>query len=375
MPAKVHYPGVYVEEAPARPQSIAGVSTSVTAFVGSSRKGSLKKAVQVQSFAGFTERFGPVQRQSELGHAVRQFFLNGGTDAWIARVPRIATVADIKRALRRFDQVDVVNLLLLPGLTAPAFLSAAEAYCKSRRAFLIVDAPASGNTPAAVLMAKQQGKFPSTSNAAVYFPWIRIKDPSTGQSRAAAPSGTIVGLFARIDATRGVWKAPAGNEATLKGVDALEYTLTDGECGMLNPQGINCLRSMAGIGPVAWGARTLAGDDQSGGEWKYVPVRRLALFIEESIYQGIEWVVLEPNGEALWKKLRESIESFLHGLFRQGAFPGRSPREAFFVKCDRTTMTQHDVENGIVTIQVGFAPLKPAEFIVLKFAQRTAGPE
>jgi len=152
-------------------------------------------------------------------------------------------------------------------------------------------------------------------------------------------------------------------------VRELSYKLTDGENGQLNPIGVNCLRTFPVIGNVVWGARTLEGADLLASEWKYVPVRRLALFIEESLYRGTQWVVFEPNDEPLWAQIRLNVGAFMHNLFRQGAFQGTSPREAYFVKCDGETTTQNDIDLGIVNILVGFAPLKPAEFVIIKIQQ------
>jgi phage tail sheath protein FI len=184
-----------------------------------------------------------------------------------------------------------------------------------------------------------------------------------------APGGAVAGIYARTDATRGVWKAPAGLDASVVGAAALTATLTDGENGQLNPRGINCLRSFPEFGRVVWGARTLRGSDQLASEWKYIPVRRMALFIEESLYRGTQWVVFEPNDEPLWAQIRLNVGAFLQNLFRQGAFQGRSPREAYFVQCDGETTTQGDIDRGIVNIHVGFAPLKPAEFVVVRIQQ------
>jgi phage tail sheath protein FI len=183
------------------------------------------------------------------------------------------------------------------------------------------------------------------------------------------PCGAVAGVFARTDASRGVWKAPAGLEATLVGVSQLSVSLTDAENGELNPLAINCLRTMPAVGSVAWGSRTLNGDDRLASEWKYIPVRRLALYIEESLYRGTQWVVFEPNDEPLWAQIRLNLGAFMHNLFRQGAFQGKTPREAYFVKCDKETTTQNDINLGIVNILVGFAPLKPAEFVVIKIQQ------
>jgi phage tail sheath protein FI len=210
----------------------------------------------------------------------------------------------------------------------------------------------------------------AATNSAVYFPWVRAADPLQQNAlRAFPPSGFVAGIYARTDASRGVWKAPAGSEASLSGAAGLVIAMSDGENGTLNPRAINCLRTLPVFGHVVWGARTLHGDNDRGSEWKYVPVRRLTLFIEESLYRGTQWVVFEPNDEPLWAQIRLNVGAFMQNLFRQGAFQGRSPREAYFVKCDRETTTQNDINLGIVNIHVGFAPLKPAEFVVIRIQQ------
>jgi phage tail sheath protein FI len=183
------------------------------------------------------------------------------------------------------------------------------------------------------------------------------------------PCGAVAGVMARTDTERGVWKAPAGIAATLVGVPELNVPLTDAENGELNPLGVNCLRAMPAAGRVVWGARTMRGDDRLASEWKYVPVRRTALFIEESLYRGTHWVVFEPNDEPLWAQIRLNLGSFMHNLFRQGAFQGSTPQDAYFVRCDKDTTTQNDIDLGIVNILVGFAPLKPAEFVVITIQQ------
>jgi phage tail sheath protein FI len=207
-------------------------------------------------------------------------------------------------------------------------------------------------------------------NAALYFPRPLIADPLNDfRLKVVAPSGTVAGLYARTDGERGVWKAPAGIEAVLRGVQKLERPLTNDENGALNPLAINCLRSFPIFGNISWGARTLVGSDQQGSEWKYIPVRRFALFLEESLYRGTQWVVFEPNDEPLWAQIRLNIGAFMQNLFRQGAFQGTTPRQAYFVKCDRETTTQTDINLGIVNVVVGFAPLKPAEFVIIKIQQ------
>ena len=210
-------------------------------------------------------------------------------------------------------------------------------------------------------------------SAAVYYPRLTQNDPIDGAVRAIASAGAVAGVYARTDATRGVWKAPAGTDAGLCDVIGPAVALTDAQSSDLNPLGVNVIRSFSGYGTVVWGSRTLAGANSLGDEYKYVPVRRLALHLEESLERGLGWVVFEPNDEPLWAKLRLSVGAFLHDLFRRGAFAGRTAEEAYVVGCDRSTMTQADIDSGWVTVLVGFAPLKPAEFVILRIRQRTAG--
>jgi phage tail sheath protein FI len=183
------------------------------------------------------------------------------------------------------------------------------------------------------------------------------------------PCGAIAGICAKTDVSRGVWKAPAGTQASFSGVTEFTVKMTDLDNGQLNPLGLNCLRTFPSIGNVVWGSRTLAGSDALGSDWRYLPVRRFTLFLEESLYRGTKWVVFEPNDEPLWAQIRLNIGAFMNDLFRQGAFQGQTTTDAYFVKCDSDTTTQNDINNGIVNITVGFAPLKPAEFVIISFQQ------
>ena len=283
-----------------------------------------------------------------------------------------------KTGIHALDDVDLFNLLCLPVVSLTAFgdpnlntvLATAEAYCEERRAFLLVDTVEGFDTPTEI-RTWMAGHDPLRHrNAALIFPRVHVSDPlDEFRLRSFGASGTAAGLFARIDSARGVWKAPAGTEATLRNVPELEYRLTDAENGTLNPLAINCLRQFPIYGNVNWGARTLVGSDQAGSEWKYIPVRRLALFLEESLFRGTKWAVFEPNDEPLWAQIRLNVGAFMQSLFRQGAFQGRTPSEAYLVKCDRETTTQNDINNGIVNILVGFAPLKPAEFVIIQIQQ------
>ncbi len=282
----------------------------------------------------------------------------------------------LKAALSALEDIDLFNILCIPRAAdlgdaqMTSVVSDALKYCEDHRAFMVIDVPKSINTVEEVKdWLDAHGGF-RHKNAAVYFPRLMMPDPlDEYRLRSVGASGTMAGLYARVDSTRGVWKAPAGTEASLRGIGGLEIKLTDAQNGTLNPLAINCLRSFPIYGDVAWGGRTLVGSDQAGSEWKYVPIRRLALFLEESLYRGTKWVVFEPNDEPLWAQIRLNLNAFMMGLFRQGAFQGSTPDQAFYVKCDGETTTQADRTLGIVNIEVGFAPLKPAEFVVIKIQQ------
>jgi phage tail sheath protein FI len=289
--------------------------------------------------------------------------------------------ADAKTGIYALKKVDLFNLLCIPpdvrdDSTSAAVYQTALTFCVERRALLIVDAPADWSS--ANDITKENDKAltdlglngDAARNAALYFPRVTEADPARqGQSDTFAPCGIVAGVMARTDTQRGVWKAPAGIDAALNGVQGLTVGLTDLENGMLNPIGVNCLRSFPLIGAVVWGARTLRGADLLADDYKYVPVRRFALYIEESLYRGTQWVVFEPNDEPLWAQIRLNIGAFMHNLFRQGAFQGKTPQDAYFVKCDKETTTQNDINLGIVNIVVGFAPLKPAEFVIIQLQQ------
>ena len=275
-----------------------------------------------------------------------------------------------KTGLFALEDVDLFNILMIPNQADAALLAGAIAYAEERRAFVLLDLPATIDTlDEATNWLNANGGL-RHRNAAAYFPRARFADPlQSNRVRSFANSGAVAGLYARIDGSRGVWKAPAGIEAGLRGARGLDYVLTDGENGVINPLGLNALRVFPAFGPIAWGARTLVGSDALASEWKYVPIRRLALFIEESLYRGTQWVVFEPNDEPLWAQIRLNVGAFMNNLFRQGAFQGVSPRDAYLVKCDSTTTTQDDINLGIVNIIVGFAPLRPAEFVIIKLQQ------
>jgi phage tail sheath protein FI len=477
MPVQVSYPGVYVEEVSSGVRTIAGVSTSRTAFVGRALMGPLNEPTLIFSFADYQRIFGGLWSHSSMSFAVQQYFDNGGAEAVIVRVAngaltsaaaslnieasspgkwgdslsvgldtntrpgdptlvnltvlqntvlqnnvevetlRNVSLPDIKATLEQRSQfirllgntapartptppvpltggddgspvdagallgieanrtgmfallkTDIFNLLCLPppdDTSLATDYDKAAKFCADHRAMLLVDPASTATNPGNVSIPTITDK----KNAAFFFPRLLALNPLSGMIEEFVPSGAVAGVFARTDAQRGVWKAPAGTEAGLTGAVGLSYTLTDPENGVLNKKAINCLRNFAVIGNVVWGSRTVDGDDSIGSEWKYIPVRRLALYIEESLFRGLKWVVFEPNDAPLWAQIRLNVGAFMNNLFRQGAFQGSSPRDAYFVKCDSETTTQNDINLGIVNILVGFAPLKPAEFVIIKIQQ------
>lgn len=292
-------------------------------------------------------------------------------------------------ALKRMEPA-VVNLLCIPAaatlddpsITATPQLTAVAgqvaAFCDTYRCFYLLDIPEGVDSTVKVVDWLGQNTI-RDRNAAVAFPRIKIVDPDplrNGALRDIATSGTLAGLYARIDSARGIWKAPAGTETQLRGIATPSGSkLNDSDSAELNPLGINVIRNLPVYGTVGWGARTLFGADAMANEWKYVPVRRTAMYIEESLVQGLRWVVFEPNDEPLWAQIRLNAGAFMQSLFRRGAFQGQTPSQAYLVKCDSETTTQADIDRGIVNILVGFAPLKPAEFVIIQLQQLTRPPD
>ena len=273
-------------------------------------------------------------------------------------------------AFSRLDTITDFSLLAVPGEGTTEMLDLGMAYCANRSlldVFYLGETAWHDDTPAEAAAFRNRLNT-ANSYGALYFPWVKASDPS-GRSREPIllpPSGYVAGLYARIDASRGVWKAPAGVEAGLNSVVGLGVELSDVQQGNLNQIGVNAIRRFPGTGVVVFGARTLTADP----EWRYVPVRRTAIMLRTSIYYNIQWAVFEPNDEPLWSQLRLTIGSFMMTLFRQGAFQGATPDKAFFVKCDGETTTQADIDAGVVNVLVGFAPVKPAEFVVVKISQQ-----
>jgi len=504
------YPGVYIEEIPSGQHTITGVATSIAAFIGWSNKGPVGEAVMVESWPQYQATFGGMIPGIYLGYAVYQFFLNGGSQAYIVRLaftdavtatntigglvfsanspgawgnsinvaisnvntttntfnlqvlqvngsqtqtlesytnlaitstspqfaPTVinndssyittpvpagpppltitlpsATVAtgvtlnggtasttgndgttlipgdgnfetalnDTTNGFVVLGNVPIFNLLCVPGETGAAEVGDLQEFCAQFRAFLIVDSALTAIVGTGATGLSKTGPADSTgatlvdqfdTNSAFYFPWVLAPDPQVGfRPTLFPPCGFVAGIYASTDASRGVWKAPAGINASLTGALGLQYNITDLQNGLLNPLGVNCLRQFPIYGNVVWGSRTIAGADATGSQWKYVPIRRLALYLESSLYAGTQWAVFEPNAEPLWGQVRLSVGTFMQGLFLKGAFAGTTPQQAYFVKCDGENNPDSSVAMGILNITVGFAPLYPAEFVVIQIQQ------
>jgi phage tail sheath protein FI len=377
-------PGVYVAETAATLSAITGVSTSTAGLVGVTERGP-GEPLPITCFAEFTQRFGAAPEPSrqlrerwvrdrneggqwwQLPLAVKGFFDNGGERLYVSRVTRDhlneLTASDFVSAIEALRDIDEISLLLAPGVWSASVHAALIGQCEAtRQCFALLDPP-NGLDPDQI--RDFRGRLDS-GFAALYYPWLEVDAAGSGQALELAPAAHVAGVYARVDRERGVHKAPAGE--AIRGITAIARTITAAQAERLGQAGINPLRTFPGRGPLVWGARTLTSD----AEWKYVNVRRLFIFLEHSIDEGTQWVVFEPNGELLWARVQQSVAAFLLSLWRQGALPGRTPEEAFFVRCDRTTMTQNDLDQGRFVCLIGVAAVKPAEFVFFRIGQWTA---
>lgn len=409
-------PGVYVIEVPSAVQPIAGVGTSTAGFIGIvpntvqvPRPNPAFDPSQPQSdtntpsladdfalpdpagtvklctnFSEFTRAFGGFSTdpgQRNLAHAVYGFFNNGGTRCYVVREASTATITS--SALKKFEAIDEIAIVAAPGITDDAVRNDIVTHCKitTQDRFAIFDSPetvGAGDLPDTTLLdpSNNANILPDNSDyAAFYFPWIQVFDPATkirdprGNGRVfVPPSGHIAGIYARVDTQRGVFKAPA-NEPVF-GALGLKYGISRAQQEGLNPQGVNCIRDLNGNIRV-WGARTIGGD--RNGEWKYISTRRLFLFLRESIDEGTQWTVFEPNDAALWAKITRNVTAFLTNVWRAGALFGATPQEAFYVKCDAETNPPEVRDLGRVVTEIGVAVVKPAEFVIFRISQ-WAGP-
>ncbi len=371
---KIKRPGKYFQEITSGIQSIERLTTSTSAFVGISEKGPQDHALLISSFVEFQITFGGFLKGNCLAYSVLQFFENGGTRLYIARVSlkdsRAPNESDYQNTFSLLDPIPDINLIAVPGIGSPSMVSFGSGYCEKRgNCFFLGDMNLTDDS-----LTDAQNFINSinikNSFGSVYFPWIRIKDP-VGFSRnsiAVPPSGSVASIFARTDITRGVWKASAGIESAIKGAVGITANISDTEQNTLNPIGVNAIRKFPNMGILIWGARTLA--TQTDPEYKYIPVRRTSMFIEQSISRGIQWAVFEPNDEALWERIRIVVNNFMIDLFKDGAFQGSKADESFFVKCGRDTTSQNEINQDIFNIVLGIAFVRPAEFTILKITQK-----
>lgn len=369
-------PGVYVQETSSSRKTIEGVNTHTTVFIGPTLKGphaSVDSATELlTSFAEFEQIYGGLadlpadEYQSSttnyVAHAARAFFDEGGERLYIFRISNSSSLASYQQALSAIELLQDISIVAMPGNTTPEVAHALIAHAErlDTQYFVVLDPP-SGLTPAELL--DYRGLFDSMY-AAIYYPWVVVSN-GEGEELLLPPSGFICGIYARTDIQRGVHKAPA-NEV-LRGALSFEHNVTREEQEMLNPEGINCLRFFEGRGYRVWGGRTLSSDP----EWKYVNVRRFFNYLQASIKRGTQWAELVPNSEILWTNIQQTISDFLFNEWRKGSLMGSKLEEAFFVKCDRSIMTQHDIDNRRVVCLVGVAIVKPAEFMVFRVELNT----
>jgi phage tail sheath protein FI len=324
----------------------------------------------VTNWTQFINKFGDFQTgNNTLAHAVYGFFNNGGTTCFVTRVANAGDVAQVRAALRQFEAIDQIAIVAVPGALDDGVQAEVIAHCENMKdRFAIIDGQRTDDpTPGNV-----QGPIDASTFAALYFPWFQVFDPVTKDDPVTKgrifvpPSGHMAGIYARVDAERGVHKAPAN--VAPRGVLGLEYEVSKNEQDLLNPLGLNVTRNLNGNLRV-WGARTLGGD--ANGEFKYINVRRLMLFLAESIDEGTQFVVFEPNNPALWQRIIRSVSAFLTNVWRSGALFGLTPEEAFYVKCDETTNPPEVREAGQVVTEIGVAIVKPAEFVIFRITQLT----
>ena len=377
-------PGVYVSEIHIGAKRIEGVDTRTAGFVGMAEKGEQDKPILVTSWAHFAATFGRhTEEQPHLAPAVFGFFANGGNRCYVVRVADRARDGDYvgtdsgpghRTGLQTLDDVGDVSLVCVPGITSRTVQSAMITHCERlKNRFCILDTAEDADAHA---VETQRDEIVSERGyAALYYPWIKVAvetldgtaDQVGLEEKFVPPSGYVAGVFARCDTERGVHKSPA-NEIVRGALD-VKVAITRRDADILDPKGINCIRAFPGGEIRVWGDRTTASD----APWRYVGVRRLFLFLEKSIDEGTRWAVFEPNDAPLWAKVRSSVSEFLARLWRDGALTGTTAEEAYFVRCDRTTMTQNDIDDGRLICVIGVAPVRPAEFVIFRIGQWTAG--
>jgi len=406
-------PGVYIEEVDRGSKPIEAVGTSTCAFIGESSVGPTNEAVLITNWAQYTRTFGDFTHSTHLAHALYGFFNNGGSKAFVCNVsPKTVSAeqaakeaekkeAETKKAaesgkpapaaapaapaapagvnpalyigkdegpgrrsgLNVFNDIPEISLVCAPGQSDAAIQDAVISHCENNKyRFAILDSAEELGKDGIAKMPKPR----DSQYAAYYFPWIQVYDPEKGNI-FVPPSGHVAGIYARSDSERGVHKAPA-NEI-VRGALGLKYTISRPEQDFLNPRGINCIRNMGDRGIRVWGARTVSSDPS----WRYINVRRLFIMVETSIERATQWVVFEPNDQKLWKRVNRTISSFLTLVWRNGALMGETPEKAFYVKCDEETNPPEVIDVGQLIVEIGLAPVKPAEFVIFRIGQMPAG--
>ena len=395
-------PGVYVEEVDRGSKPIEAVGTNTVGFLGESSKGPTNEAVLITNWSQFVKTFGDFKDCTEhLAHGVYGFFNNGGSRCFVVNVGAPEQPKEVKASagggdkkddkaaaaaapthggggrdalyigrdggpgartgLKCLDEVDEIAIVAVPGQVSPAVQDAVLSHCETRKdRFAILDSPETITGGIDKLPKPRDSKY-----GAYYFPWIQVYDPDKGNI-FVPPSGHIAGVYSRTDSERGVHKAPA-NEI-IRGALGLKYNVSKGEQDLLNPKGINAIRFLNGAIRI-WGARTLSTDPS----WRYINVRRLFIMVESSIERATQWVVFEPNDHRLWKRVQRTISSFLTLLWRNGALMGTSPEQAFYVKCDDETNPPEVIDAGQLVVEIGLAPVKPAEFVIFRIGQMASG--
>ena len=381
----IHAPGVYVYEEKGGARPIEAVGTSVAGFVGKAPdiNAHQHQAMLVVNWSQFCLEFAKKSTVStSLSHAVYGFFLQGGSQCYIVNIGQNTSLKGEEGGKRQgldvLQEIDQIAMVAAPGFSSVADYDDLLTHCENLKdRVAILDSPQVVERLDSLLGVALDGeegggraRESEDGYGAYYFPWLKVKDPFDGSIATVPPSGHVAGIWARTDASRGVHKAPA-NEM-IRGAMNVVYSITRAEQELLNPKGVNCIRFFNSSGIKIWGARTLA---NSSSEWRYINVRRLTNMIKESIQESTHWVVFEPNTISLWKSIRRDISAFLTILWRDGALMGATPNEAFFVQCDEETNPKENIDNGIVTVRIGFAPAKPAEFVVFKISQYDSGTE
>ncbi len=343
-------PGVYIEETPFRSHPIPGVPTNLAGFIGLARDASAA-AIAVSSFAEFEQKLGS-SVTGYLSYAVKGFFENGGKQCSIVTINSTQTIDD---GLNLLDGADVSIVACPDEHSLPDAAAKIVQHCGQRKdRFAILQSPAEPPAPA------MHNPPVESSYAAYYFPWLQVAGLSGAPVATVPPCGHIAGVYARMDSEHGVFRAPAGVQ--ILGVHALQQNVTENDANLLNERGINSLRAFPGRGILVWGARTTSPDS----EWKYISIRRLIVYIEQSLQQGLRWTVFEPGGPPVWQAVVQDVQNFLLGLWRSGGLVGTTPEQAYFVRCDHSTMTQADVDAGRLVMVVGIAPVRPAEFVIIR---------